>query len=160
MSETLERLLPVIKHHLLGACLNDSERRIEANLENTLFSAYVVPSSHMERGTPSIPVEAEWVVFDFICMFREVPDETELAPIKDLILQGGNTEYQIWMENHEFFSVGIRSRLSTRAALTFPDLTQEIVLEMTGYAEKLSIWLHELFPESVPPAILEIFKDE
>jgi hypothetical protein len=49
---------------------------------------------------------------------------------------------------------------SSNSANSDFDLTQEIVLEMTGYAEKLSIWLHELFPESVPPAILEIVKDD
>ncbi len=92
-------------------------------------------------------------------MVSETLDETERAPSKDPVVQGETTEWKILMENQDYSSAPIRHRLVVRAALTFPDLTQEIVLDMTGHAKNLSMWLRGHFPDMVPPAILEVFKD-
>ena len=142
-----------------GAVFNHSEGLIEANFENVVLTVMLTPSPYAETLPTSISVEQEWIVFDFISIVSEAPGEEKLEPIEEFILSGGNTDYKIWMENQDFLHVGIRHRLSARAALTFPDLTQETVLDMLVHAEELSIWLQGQLPDAIPPSVLNTFKD-
>lgn len=138
LKKSLEKLLPIFQEVAPMATLEDAESRIRIFLPNCVVTIHVAPSTTIEGLASNIVSEKEWVLVSFLIAVTGKIKNKQWEPIRDFVAGGSGTEYRVYTDNDELFSMQMTCRLSGRAALEIPGLAQEIFVEMSDYAEKVS----------------------